>query len=425
MLTQKRTWDMQLRMGIIKVEIKIPELVKAIEAFRSDRLAALEHLGVEVRNSVSQMFNQILQTEMDIFLGGPDQSGNKRNGYEQREYALKGVGCVRIRMPIDRKRSFRSVVVPPREQIDPRLKEDIAVLHLAGLSNRVLAMISKRVLGVEVSTDTVTKSLDVVEEKALAWLERPLEKKYWALFIDGTNFRMQRRFSTEKEPTLVVLGIDDANRMSILAMQPGHKDNAQCWNEVFKDLVVRGLNPAHVRIGIMDGLPGLESAFRENFVSAVTARCWVHSLRNALAKTPERLRVAFKGLAHKVMYAASENAAREAFKNLRESLNGEAERAVRCLEKDLESLLAHYSFEKSLWRTLRTTNPIERVNKELKRRTKSMETVGEKTLNVVLAFVAMRLEYHWQRVAVDSTHFEKLVQRKQNQIESVVDQLVH
>ena len=416
---------MQLRMGIIKVEIKIPELVKAIEAFKSNRLAALEHLGVEVRNSVSQMFNQILQTEMDIFLGGPDQSGNKRNGYEQREYALKGVGCVRIRMPIDRKRSFRSVVVPPREQIDPRLKEDIAVLHLAGLSNRVLAMISKRVLGVEVSTDTVTKSLDVVEEKALAWLERPLEKKYWALFIDGTNFRMQRRFSTEKEPTLVVLGIDDANRMSILAMQPGYKDNAQCWNEVFKDLVVRGLNPAHVRIGIMDGLPGLESAFRENFVSAVTARCWAHSLRNALAKTPERLRVAFKGLAQKVMYAESENAAREAFKNLRESLNGEAERAVRCLEKDLESLLAHYSFEKSLWRTLRTTNPIERVNKELKRRTKSMETVGEKTLNVVLAFVAMRLEYHWQRVAVDSTHFEKLVQRKQNQIESVVDQLVH
>lgn len=412
-------------MGIIKIEIKVPELVRAIEAFKENRLAALDILAGEVRNSVSQMFNQILQTEMDVFLGRPDQSGNKRNGYEEREYALKGVGCLRIRMPVDRRRDFRSVVVPSREQIDPRLKEDIAVLHLAGLSNRVLAMVSKRVLGVEVSTDTVTKSLDVVEEKALTWLERPIEKKYWALFVDGTNFKIQRRHSTEKEPALVVLGIDDDNRMSILAMQPGQKDNADCWREVFKDLVIRGLNPAQVRIGVMDGLPGLESAFRESFVNAVTARCWVHSLRNALAKTPERLRIAFKHLAHKVMYASSENAAREAFVNLKQAMNGEAERAIRCIEKDLESLLAHYAFDQKLWRTLRTTNPIERINKELKRRTKSMETVGERTLNVVLAFVAMRLEYHWQRVSVDSAHFEKLGKGKQNQIETVVEQLVH
>lgn len=416
---------MQLSMGIIKVEIKIPELVKAIELFKENRLAALEHVTAEVKNSVSAMFNQLLQTEMAVFLGQPDQDDNKKNGYEDREYALKGVGCVRIRMPVDRKRNFKSAVIPSREQIDPRLKEDLAILHLAGISNRVLAMISKRVLGVEVSTDTVTKSLSSVEDKALKWLERPLEKKYWALFIDGTNFKMQRRQSTEKEPALVVLGIDGDNRMSILAMQPGHKDSADCWKEVFKDLVVRGLNPQAVQIGIMDGLPGLESAFQESFVNAKTARCWVHSLRNAMAKTPERLRDAFKKLSHQVMYARSENDAREAFKSLKAAMGDDAERAVRCLEKDLESLLVHYKFDKKFWRTLRTTNPIERVNKELKRRTKSMETVGERTLNVVLAFVAMRLEYHWQRVPVDSAHLGKLEGRKKNQIEAVVEDLLH
>lgn len=416
---------MKLAMGIIKVEIKIPELVKAIELFKENRITALEHLAVEVKSSVSEMFNNILQTEMSVFLGRPEQSGNKRNGFEEREYALKGVGCVRIRMPVDRKRNFKSVVIPPREQIDPRLKEDLAVLHLAGISNRVLSMISKRVLGVEVSTDTVTKSLSSVEGKALEWLERPLEKKYWALFVDGTNFKMQRRQSTEKEPALVVLGIDSDNLMSILAMQPGHKDSADCWREVFKDLVVRGLNPQAVQIGIMDGLPGLEAAFRESFVNAKSARCWVHSLRNALAKTPERLREAFKVLAHQIMYARSENDAREAFKGLKLAMGSDADRAVRCLEKDLESLLVHYKFDQRFWRTLRTTNPIERVNKELKRRTKSMETVGERTLNVVLAFVAMRLEYHWQRVPVDSAHLEKLGHKKQNQVEAVVRHLVH
>lgn len=138
----------------------------------------------EIKDGVVQLFNQLLHSEMDIFLGAPDQQDNKRNGYEEREYALKGVGCVRIRVPVDRKRNFKSSILPPREQIDPRLREDIVVLHLAGISNRVLAMISKRILGVEVSTDTVTKSLDSIEGKALEWLERPINKKYWALFID-------------------------------------------------------------------------------------------------------------------------------------------------------------------------------------------------------------------------------------------------
>ena len=417
---------MKLQMGIIKVEIKIPELVKAIESFRENRTLALDHFTNEIKESVSHLFHQLLQAEMEIFLGSPDQKDNKRNGYEEREYALKGMGCVRIRMPVDRKRDFKSVIIPSREQIDPRLREDIAVLHLAGISNRVLSMISKRILGVEVSTDTVTKSLGSIEEKALKWLDRPITEKYWALFVDGTNFRIQRRGSTEKEPTLVVLGIDSNNSMSILSMQPGHKDNSECWRQIFKDLSKRGLDSNFVKVGIMDGLPGLESVFCECFPSAVSARCWVHALRNALAKTPKRLQDAFKALAHGVMYADSEQSARQAFRELKMQFANDAERAVKCLEKDLDSLLVHYKFEKKFWRVLRTTNPIERVNKELKRRTKSMETVGEKTLNVVLAFIAMRLEYHWQRFSVDKFPREKLVfKNKLNQIEFAIEELVH
>lgn len=414
---------MHLRMGIIKVEIKIPELVKALESFKENRLAALETLSGEIQSSMSEFFNSLLKTEMDLFLGRPEQASNKRNGFKEREYALKGVGCLRIRLPLDRQRKFKSVVIPPREQIDPRIKEDMAVLHLAGLSNRTLAMVSKRMLGVEVSTDTITKSLDVIEDKALTWLERPLEKKYWALFVDGTNFRIQRRGSTEKEPTLVVLGIDRDNHMSLLTLQPGNKDDAESWRQIFKDLIARGLDPHAVQIGVMDGLPGLEKTFKECFAKAVTARCWVHSMRNALAKVPQRLQVAFKELSDKIVYANSEADARQAFSDLKKAMATDAERALRVIERDLESLLAHYKFEKRFWRTLRTTNPIERVNKELKRRTKSMETLGEKTLQVLLAFTAMRLEYHWQRFSVDMPHLEKLG-KKRNRIEGTVVQLI-
>lgn len=416
---------MKFRVGIIKVEIKIPELVQALESFKENRIHALEVLTQEIRSGVGDFVNALLQTEMDLFLGRADQASNKRNGVREREYAVKGIGLIRIRMPTDRRRSFHSMVVPSNERIDPRLKEDIAVLHLAGLSNRVMSMVSRRILGVEVSTDTVTKSLDVIEDRALEWLERPLEKKYWALFIDGTNFRIQRRGSTEKEPSLVVLGIDDENRMSILTIQPGYKDNANSWREVFKDLVGRGLETEAVQIGVMDGLPGLENAFKETFAKAATGRCWVHSLRNAMAKVPERLAEPFKKLTHQIMYANSEASARAAFTVLKAEMKTDADRSVRVIEKDLDSLLAHYKFEKKFWRTLRTTNPIERVNKELKRRTKSMETLGERTLEVLVAFTAMRLEYHWCRVPVDSSHLEKLGRSKRNKIESAVLQLVN
>jgi transposase-like protein len=413
-------------MAIIKLQVSVPEAVRAVSEFKQNRIKALQTISAEVKAAVASAFNGLLHAEMSLFLGQPEQADNKRNGYSEREYALKHVGAIRLKMPLDRRLRFESVVVPKSEQVDPRLKEDMAVLHLAGLSKRTLAMVSKRVLGVEVGKDTVSNSLDAVRGKALEFLTRSLQgKRYVALFIDGTNFRIQRRGSTEKEPSLVVLGLDDRHCYSVLAIESGTKDNAECWRAVFASLRERGLDMGSVRLGVMDGLPGLETAFREYFPKAQTARCWVHALRNALAKAPERLREAFKALAHKAMYAESEDAARIAFQGLQSAFGKDAQRAVRCLEKDLESLLTHYRFEKKLWRALKTTNPIERVNKELKRRTKSMETLGERTLEVLTAFTAIRLEFGWQTTPVDSARLDGLKGIKHNAIEATLDTLLH
>ncbi len=209
--------------------------------------------------------NQLLQAEFDLFLSSSDQRINKRNGFYEHEFEIKNVGCVRLRVPRDRNKKFNSSIIPKNEQIDSRIKEDLAILHLAGISNRTLATMSRRILGVEVGKDTVHKSLAIVEERALKWLERDLTKKYWCLFIDGTNFKIQRRGSTEKEPTFVVVGIDENNCTSLLAIQPGQKDNAESWRVVFKDLIKRGLDPALIQIGVIDGLPGLEKEFKETF----------------------------------------------------------------------------------------------------------------------------------------------------------------
>jgi putative transposase len=410
--------------AIIKLEIHVPEVIRALEAFSVNRKLALEALSSEVRGAVSGVFNQLLSSEIELFLGTPDQADNKRNGYQpEREYALKGIGCIRIRTPKDRKGRFESQVIPSSERIDPRLKADMAVLHLAGLSTRILAMISRRLLGIEVSKDTVSGSLDLIKGEAEKWLTRPITGRFWALYVDGTNFKVQRRGSTEREPSLVVLGVSEDGHRSVLAIEPGTRDNVDSWRAVFRDLKRRGLDPKAVRIGIMDGLPGLEDLFKEEFAQAVTARCWVHAMRNTMAKTPARLRDAFKLLADKVMYAGSEDAAREAFAALKDAMGTDATRAIACLEKDLDSLLVHYRFDHRFWKALKTTNAIERVNKEFKRRTKSMETLGEATLKAVVAFVALRLEMGWQMHPVHSKALTNLPTKKHNVVEKAIDSM--
>ena len=413
-------------MSIIKFQVSVPEAVKAIAKFKEDRLKALEQLSEDIRLSVGDTLNHLLQLEMSLFLGEADQADNKRNGFRDRDYTVKGIGTVRLNLPRDRKSRFENSIIKSSERIDPRLKEDLAVLHLAGISNRTLGMISKRILGLEVSKDTVNQSLSVIQESAINWLERPLKDEYWALYIDGTNFKIQRRGSTEKEPSLVVLGIDKNDHRSVLAIETGYKDSADCWRSVFDSLIKRGLDPRKVRIGIMDGLPGLEKTFKDTFPEAVTARCWVHSTRNAINKCPARLRDAFKTMLDTVMYAESFQEATAQFKALKSDMGQDAQRAVSCLEKDLDSLLVHYSFEKSYWRALKTTNPIERINKELKRRTKSMETLGESTLTAVVAFTALRLEMGWKMYKVNDQRHEKLERLwKTNVIEETVKELMH
>lgn len=394
--------------AFIRVEVSMPAARAALAAFAADRMKALETLTHNLRESVSSALTDLLNAEMTLFLGQPEQQDNKRNGTREREYFLKGIGALRIQLPRDRKGEFESVVVPANERIDPRTKQDLALLHLGGLSNRTLSMISQRLLGIEVSKTTVSESLEVMKAQAQKWLVRSIEKEYWALYIDGTNFKVQRKGTTEREPSLCVLGVDATNRRSVLAVEPGTRDNVEAWRAVFRSLKERGLNPKAVRIGIMDGLPGLEKLFREEFPGAVTQRCWLHSMRNAIAKSPARYRDAFKKMATDVMYAPAEDAARKRFGELEAAMGNDAQRAVHCIKKDLDSLLVHYRFEQKFWRALKTTNAIERLNKELKRRTKSMETVGESTLMATVAFTALRLEAGWNMHPIDSPALENL-----------------
>ena len=237
-----------------------------------------------VKIAIAASLKQVLSAEIEVFLGLPGQEDNKINGYTERDYALKHIGVVLVRQPNDRKKRFSSAIIPKHERMDPRISEDLAALSLAGLSTRTLALISHRILGIEVSDGTVANALPVIAEGAEQWLQRPIAGKYWCLMIDGTYFNVRRRGNVEKEPSLVVLAIDQDNHKTIPAIEPLQRDNVDSWRSVFRTLKNRGLDGSLVKIGVMDGPPGLEKLFVEEFLNSVTARCWVHSLRSSVAK---------------------------------------------------------------------------------------------------------------------------------------------
>jgi len=414
--------------GLMKIVVRIAAVVGLVKRFEEAPATAMREVVEQAREAVRDMLERVMETEVELFLGRPEEAGNKRNGYVTRSFGIKGIGVLRLRVPRDRSGRFQTHVVPARRRYDEATERDLALLNLAGLSTRMLSQVSQRVLGVRVSTQEVSNALQTLVPAAKRFLERPLGDRRWVyLYIDGTNFRV-RRTTVDREPTLVVLGVDDTWRKSVLAMVPGDKDNRRAWEAVFSELKVRGLDGTQVRLGIMDGLPGLEDAFLEAFPNARTARCWVHKARNVMPRVPRRYQAAFQRDWDAVQYAESRQSAEAAYEALRVQWSRDAGDAVACMARDLESLLCHYDFPREHWDALRTTNPIERVNKEFKRRTKAMEVIGPEGHKVLLAFTALRLEFGWAQTPITSEKLHNLrwrQLREDKQIEALTRSLLN
>jgi putative transposase len=387
---------------LMKIVVKIRDAVALAHRFETSPREALQEVVAHVRAGVLHTLEEVMEAEIGLFLGQPAERGNKRNGYVSRTFGIKGLGAIQLRVPRDRAGRFDSRVVPADRHYDEAIERDLALLHLAGLSTRMLAHMSERIVGVKVSHTEVSRSIKTLVPAAKRFLDRPLgERRYKYLYVDGTFFHV-RRTTVDREPTLVVLGVDESDRRSILAMIQGDKDAVAAWRMVFATLKERGLDASAVELGIMDGLPGLQTAFAEAFRNAKTARCWVHKSRNVMPLVPRRYQKAFTPSWSAVAYAKDLADAHASFEALRAQWSPTCADAVACMKKDLDALLVHYTFPREHWDALRTTNPIERINKEFKRRSKAMETIGPDGLKVLLAFTALRLEFGWATTPISS-----------------------
>ena len=387
----------------MKIKLSVPEFLLVCKAFRLRPERIFKMIRSEIREAVGHYLNEMMKAELTDYLGRQpyerkNSDGNHRNDGYHRSVTLKGIGTVGVEVPRDRKGLFKSLVLPRSKQMEEGLRRDICLMFLTGISTRTLSMLSSQLIGRRISHSQVSlvskELIDAVEQ----WRERDLSaERIKYLFVDGVCFKMRVAKSVENVPVLVAIGVYESGQRMVLGLQAGDKESATCWREFFKDLKRRGLDGRNVQLGIMDGLPGLERIFTEEFPKANIQRCQVHVAKNVLAKVPMKLKQAVADDVRTIFYASSKKKAMEYFEIFQQKWEMEVPSAIKCLERSIANCLTFFHFPKEDWICLRTSNIIERLNKEFKRRTKPMEIVaGERACYTLLAFICLKMELHWR-----------------------------
>jgi putative transposase len=387
----------------MRVEVSVPEIVTLFKEIQTQPEKVFEMIRLDVREMVGKYLTEMMNAELSHFLGREPyerkaQESNHRNGSYRRKFTIKSIGEVSTKVPRDRNGEYQTAVIPRSQQYENEIGHDLCLMFLGGVSTRTLSIMSQRLIGRKLSHTEVSQATKELVDAVEKWRNRDLSGesiKY--VFVDGVNFDMRMGNSIETVPVLVAIGVSESGARLVLGMQIGDKESAPTWRQYFKDLKGRGLDAGKVTLGIMDGLPGLEKVFKEEFPKAKVQRCQVHVARNVLAKVPQKFKESIADEMRSIFYASSKQKAMELFGQFKGKWENQLLSAVKCLEKSLDACLTFFNFSEEEWISLRTSNIIERLNKEFKRRTKPMEIVaGERSCYTLLAFIALKMELHWR-----------------------------
>jgi len=395
----------------MKIEVSVPEAISLFKEVQKQPKKLFEIIRTDVKETVGQYLSSLMKAELTQFLDRnpyerKKEETNHRNGSYDRKFTLKGLGEVAVNVPRDRQGSFKSQVIPASQQYEKELRHDLSMIFLTGVSTRSLSMLSKKLIGRRISPGEISNANNELIDSVERWRNRDLSDepiKY--MFLDGVNFDMRIGKTVEKVPVLAAIGVTEKNLKRVLGFQAGDKESATTWREFFKDLKRRGLDGSKVVLGIMDGLPGLEKVFKEEFSNARVQRCQVHVARNVLAKVPRKLKKAVADDMRSIFYASSKERALKFYEQFKMKWQKDLPSAVKCLGNSINSCLTFFMCPDEEWISLRTTNIIERLNKEYKRRTKPMEIVaGENACYTLLAFVSLKMEIHWKTNPIGKVH---------------------
>ncbi len=356
--------------------------------------AIREFIDSRVREAVKETFQEIMEAEMRSHLGADkgehtEERMGYRNGYRTRELETR-VGRVELSVPRDRDGLFETDVFEKYRRAEVSLEEAMLEMYLAGVSTRKVADVTEALCGVRKSSAAQSDLNKKLYERLKNWRERPIKGDYPYVYLDGIVVSMRLGDGVENVSLLLAIGVSTEGYREVLGVMEGYREDKASWLELLRLLVKRGLTG--VRLIIADAHLGLKEAAKACFPSARYQRCKVHFMRNVFSKVP-RKQSADVALMLKAIFAQeSKEAATQKAKEVARTLRARRlTKAAEVLENGIEAATTFYSFPAEHWRYIASNNPIERVNREIRRRT---DVVGAfPDTESCLMLVSARLRY--------------------------------
>ena len=336
-----------------------------------------EALHDEMTDTIHDLLESALDEELleqlqaGWYKRNPDRV-DYRNGCYSRSLATRLGLIENLHVPRSRHGTYQSQILPHYQRYEASVEDMVQEAFLAGVSTRRVGAVLEPMVGEPVSAQTVSRITQRLNSAVTAFHERALPDDAVYLFLDGVYVRIKGTDHVQRKPVLVAYVITTSGEKQLIGYRLADTESETEWEAFLNDLYRHGLAGTALKLVVTDGNPGLHKALAMVYPYVLRQRCWVHKLRNVMAKLPVKHRDACLEDLRSVYTQATQTAARERYKVWVQRWEDTAPAAVECVRKDIDELLPFLSQPAGLWPTLRTTNAIERVFREVRRRTRPM-----------------------------------------------------
>ena len=362
---------------------------------REERQGFLEE---ELRRKVREWIETMVNEELESALGiGRYERGQGRKGYRKgvrpRTFTTRS-GAHTIAFPRAAsfepgpggKKEWNSKLVPRYARRTGAVEEALVAAYLCGTNTRrIQAALGPLLEGAALSKSTVSRVVARLGEHFEAWKRRDLAAEDIALiFLDGFHLKVRLGRKVESLPVLCALGVRSDGSKVLLALELRTSESGAAWGSVTEDLCARGVK-APV-LAVIDGSKGLHEAVQATWPWIEVQRCTKHKLENLFTHAPQRRYEEIKADYHAIVYAESEAEARRSWRRFEKKWEKSCPAVVKSLQEGGEELLTFFKYPRSTWKSLRTTNGIERLNGEFRRRVKTQGSLPNSEAGLKLLF---------------------------------------
>jgi putative transposase len=280
------------------------------------------------------------------------------------------------------------------------IEEVLPWLYLKGISTGDFQEALQALLGREahgLSASTISRLKASWEKEHETWRRRSFNgKRYVHIWVDGVYFNV--RSDASKQCILVIIGVTEQGRKEFIAIEDGYRESEQSWTELLLRVKAQGLNhPPKLAVG--DGALGFWKALRKTYPKTRHQRCWVHKTANVLNKLPKKIQAKVKQALHEMWMAPTREDAYKAFDVALATFSGKYQKAMECLEKYKEEMLAFYDFPATHWQHIRTSNPVESTFATVRLRTaKTRGCVARHTILSMVYKLGQSAQKRWRRL---------------------------